>query len=183
MSQTSTESFVQYLQGMKNDRGKLATLRKGLIVNQAHMTWPLLSRFIIKFDDPYQIKAIQTVAGLFAHHQKNSVTAGNFGSLCHQLLDTDEKKKIAKGESGSISRNFQYTLAANGDEIFARVKRLVLRAKRDEIPVNYFQLTEDLLYWNSYKKERIKLAWGKEFWKTDIEVEILEGDNQGDIDD
>ncbi len=168
MSQTFTEGFVQYLQSIQNDRGKLAILRKGLIDTQAQATWPLLSRFI-NFDKPYQIKAMQTVAGLFAHHPK--VThLGNFGSLCYLLLDTDEKQKMTKGESGPVSRNFQYTLAANGDEIFSRVRRLVLRVKRDDIPVNYIQLTHDLLDWKSNKKDRIKLAWGKEFWKVDAEA-------------
>lgn len=165
MSQSFTDSFVKYLLSIQSDRGKLATLRKGLVVNQAQATWPLLSRFI-NFDNPYQIKSMQTIAGLFAHHPNNSAS-GNFGSLCHRLLSGEEKKKIATGESGSISKNFQYVLAANGEEIFARVQRLVLRAKKKEIPINYIQLTQDLLDWNSYKKERIKLAWGKEFWKID----------------
>ncbi len=181
MSQTFTEGFVQYLQSMQSDRGKLATLRKGLIENQAQATWPLLSRFV-NFDKPYQMKALQTVAGLFAHHPKNANT-GNFGRLCYQLLDSDEKQKMAKGESGPISRNFQYALAANGDEIFARIKRLVLRAKRDEIPVNYVQLTQDLLNWNSYKKEKIKLAWGKEFWKVNAGEEVAETADEGSSDD
>ncbi len=181
MSQTFTEGFIQYLQNIQSDRGKLATLRKGLIENQAQATWPLLSRFV-NFDKPYQMKAIQTVAGLFAHHSKNT-HVGNFGSLCYQLLDADEKQKMAKGESGAVSRNFQYVLAANGDEIFARVKRLVLRAKRDEISVNYIQLTQDLLNWNSYKKEKIKLSWGKEFWKVNAGKEAAETANEGSSDD
>ncbi|MBL1275627.1 MAG: type I-E CRISPR-associated protein Cse2/CasB [Ectothiorhodospiraceae bacterium] len=181
MSQTFTEGFVQYLQGMKSDRGKLAILRKGLIENQAQATWPLLSRFL-NFDKPYQMKALQTVAGLFAHHPKNTNT-GNFGKLCYQLLDSDEKQKMAKGELGPISRNFQYALAANGDEIFARVKRLVLRAKRDEIPVNYVQLAQDILNWNSYKKEKIKLEWGKQFWMVSAGEETVEAVSEGNSDD
>ena len=130
MSQTFAEDFVKHLQSMDGDRGKLATLRKGLIENQAQATWPLLSRFI-NFDSPYQIKALQTVAGLFAQHPKKT-NSGNFGSLCHQLLDLEEKQKIAQGESGPISQHFQYALAANGEEIFPRVRRLVLRAKKDD---------------------------------------------------
>lgn len=182
MSQTFAEDFVKYLQSMDGDRGKMATLRKGLIENQAQATWPLLSRFI-NFDNPYQIKALQTIAGLFAHHPKNT-SGGNFGSLCHQLLDTDEKEKIAQGESGPISRHFQYALAANGEEIFPRVRRLVLRAKKDEISVNYIQLAEDLLDWrSSYKKNRIKLAWGKAFWKVNAETEGEKPESEGGAND
>jgi CRISPR type I-E-associated protein CasB/Cse2 len=182
MSHTFAEGFVKYLQSMDGDRGKLAILRKGLIENQAQATWPLLSRFI-NFDRPYQIKALQTVAGLFAHHPKKT-SSGNFGSLCHQLLDMDERQKIAQGESGPISRHFQYALAANGEEIFPRVRRLVLRAKKDEISVNYIQLVDDLLGWQSlYKKNRIKLAWGKAFWKANAETEGERPESKGGAND
>ena len=182
MSQIFAENFIKYLQNMDGDRGKMATLRKGLVENQAQATWPLLSRFI-NFDRPYQIKVLQTVAGLFAHYSKNT-SNGNFGSLCYQLLDKDEKEKIAKGETGPISRHFQYALAANGDEIFSRVRRLVLRAKKDEIPVNYIQLADDLLGWqSSYKKNRIKLSWGKTFWKANAEKEEEKPESKGGAND
>ena len=168
MNNNFTKSFVEYLQSMLGDRGKMATLRKGLIENQAHATWPLLYRFM-DFEKPYNVKALQTIAGLFAHHS-TTIDSGNFGSLCHQLLDSDEKQKMASGESGPISRHFQHALAANGDEIFSRVIRIVLRAKKDDIPVDYVQLFKDLMGWRSpYKKNRIKIAWGKEFWRIDTE--------------
>lgn len=179
MSQTFEERFIQYLQSLQTDRGKLAILRKGLIENQAQATWPLLSRFI-DFEKQYQIKAIQTVAGLFAHHPK-AVDHGNIGSLCFQLLDSEEKQKLESGESGTISRNFQYALSANNDEIFPRVRRLIFRAKANEkiICVNYVQLTSDLLAWNnSFKKEKIKLAWGKEFWKTHADKALDASDTE-----
>ncbi|MBU0992011.1 MAG: type I-E CRISPR-associated protein Cse2/CasB [Proteobacteria bacterium] len=170
MSQTFEENFVQSLEKMSDDRGKLATLRRGLIDNQAHTTWPLLSRFM-NFNNPYQIKLLQTVAGLYGHHTKTT-TKGNFGDLCYLLLDNEEKEKIFKGESGPISRNFQYVMAARGEEIFSRVRRLVLRAKREEIPVNYIQLARDLFGWQSpYKKEKVKLKWGKAFWKINSELQ------------
>jgi len=182
MSLNFAKNYVQYLQTMDGDRGKLATLRKGLIENQAQATWPLLSRFI-NFDRPYQRKALQTIAGLYAHHPKNADN-GNFGSLCCRLLDTDEKQKIAQGESGPISKHFQYALAANRDEIFPRVRRLVLRAKKDDIPVNYIQLVNDLLGWQqSYQKDRIKLAWGKAFWKLNIEKEDEKSESEADAND
>jgi CRISPR type I-E-associated protein CasB/Cse2 len=177
MSKNFSESFIQYLQSMEGDRGKLAILRKGLIENQAQATWPLLHRFI-DFDKPYNVKALQTVAGLFAHHSKAS-DSGNFGSLCHQMLDSDEKQKMTQGDSGPISRHFQYALAADGEEIFSRVRRLVLRAKREEIAVNYVQLVDDLLGWSSsFRKDRIRLAWGKEFWRARVETDPKNTDNE-----
>jgi len=164
MRKAFADNFVKYLQGMAGDRGKRAALRKGLIENQAQVTWLLLSRFL-DFDRPYQMKTLQTVGGLFGHNPNNTST-GNFGTLCHQMLDEDERQKMAQGEAGPISRHFQYALAAQDEEIFPRVRRLVMRAQKDEIPVNYARLTDDLLGWqSSYRRERIKIEWGKEFWK------------------
>jgi len=180
MGKSFAEGFIQYLQSMEADRGKLATLRKGLIDTQSQFAWPLLSRFI-NFDKPYRMKVLQTVAGLYAHHPQNT-SSGNLGSTCFKLLDEDEKQKIAKGESGPISRNFQYVLAANGEELFPRVRRLVFRAKGDEVPINYVQLTKDLLDWQ-YKKDRIKPAWGKEFWKVSNEAKFGEQESEANTDD
>ncbi|MDD2661109.1 MAG: type I-E CRISPR-associated protein Cse2/CasB [Methylococcales bacterium] len=166
--------LIEFLMHGKDDRGKMATLRKGLIAHQAQYTWPLLNPFG-GVGNQYNARVIQTIAGLFAHHPNNT-DKGNFGDLCRELLDDDEIKKMKEGKSGPISKHFQYVLAADGEEIFARVSRLVRRAKRDDIPVNYQQLLDDLSSWNSYRKEGIKTRWGLQFWtihaeeSTDAEI-------------
>lgn len=177
MTQSFSESFVNYLQSMKDDRGKLAVLRKGLNANQAHASWPLLAPFL-DFDKPYLVKTLQTVGGLYAYHVHH-VEGVNVGKLCRGLLDEEEKQKLTSGESGPISRNFQYVLAADGEEVFARVKRLVFRAKQDGVGLDYVCLLDDLRAWNDYRKEKVKLNWGKEFWKiTNTEAnESMESNN------
>jgi len=156
-------ALIEFLKRNQNDRGKMATLRKGLITHQAQYTWPLLHPYG-GVGHQYQARVIQTIAGLFAHYPNNTDKGSNFGDICRQLLDDDEVKKIKEGESGSVSKHFQYVLAADAEEIFARVSRLVRRAKRDDIPVNYQQLQDDLTGWNSYRKEGIKTRWGLQFW-------------------
>lgn len=164
MSESFSGNFIRYLEEIGKERSNLATLRKGLVENQSQATWPLLSRFM-NFDSSYHIKTLQTVAGVFGHHPVTSET-GNFGNICYELLGDDEKQKMDKGESGPITKHFQFVMAADGDEIFPRIRRLLLRAKREDIPVNYVQLTEDLLGWqSSYRRYKIKLSWGKSFWK------------------
>jgi len=159
--------LIEFLIHGKDDRGKMATLRKGLIAHQAQYTWSLLNPFG-GVGNQYNARVIQTIAGLFAHHPNNT-DKGNFGDLCRELLDDDEIKKMKEGKSGPISKHFQYVLAADGEEIFARVSRLVRRAKRDDIPVNYQQLLDDLTSWNSYRKEGIKTRWGLQFWTIHME--------------
>jgi CRISPR system Cascade subunit CasB len=155
-------ALIEFLVRNQNDRGKMATLRKGLITHQAQYTWPLLNPYG-GVGHQYKARVIQTIAGLFAHHSNNT-DKGNFGDLCRQLLDDDELKKIKEGESGSVSKHFQHVLAADGEEVFARVSRLVRRPKRDDIPVNYQQLLDDLSGWENYRKEGIKTQWGLHFW-------------------
>lgn len=182
MSQPFADSFIDYLQSMTEDRGKMAILRKGLIENQSHATWILLGRFL-NFDNPYQIKSLQTIAGLFAHHPETT-EKGNFGSICRQMLDPEEIQKISQGESGPITGHFQYVLSADGMEIFPRIRRLILRAKKDRIPVNYVRLTLDLLSWKSpYGKDRVRLSWGKEFWKMNTESSGEKKQDKGDAHD
>jgi len=58
---------------------------------------------------------------------------------------------------------------------------LVLRAKRDDIPVNYIQLAKDLFAWqSSYRKDKIKLAWGKEFWIVSADWEVEKPESEAD---
>lgn len=159
--------LIEFLMRNKDDRGKMATLRKGLIPHQAQYTWPLLHPFG-GVGHQYSAKVVQTVAGLFAHHPNNTEHS-NFGDLCRELLDKKEIEEMQTGEVGPVSRHFQYVLAADGEEIFARVSRLVRRAKQNDIPVNYQQLLDDLTAWNSYRKERIKTQWGKNFWTINAE--------------
>lgn len=56
-----------------------------------------------------------------------------------------------------------------------------MRAKTEDIPINYIRLTDDLLGWQKqYKRERIKLEWAKEFWKINSNKDEDENPNLED---
>ena len=94
--------------------------------------------------------------------------------MCHKLLSDDELKKLAQSDGiGPVSRRFQHLLAAEGDEIFDRVVRFVLRAKAQDIPVNYEQLYKDLLDWE-YHTDWVRVRWAQGFWTPKVELEAEE---------
>lgn len=148
----------------KDNRGIKAVLRRGLIPGQNQRTWPLLARFN-GIGDGYREKVVQTIAGLFALHPVNR-EAGNFGKTCQALMNDDERTKLANGEEGPLSRRFHHLLAADGEEILDRVVRFVMRIKSHEtlIPVDYKKLRDDLLNWQTHKKDKVRTEWAKGFW-------------------
>ena len=60
---------------------------------------------------------------------------------------------------------FQHLLTAEGrGELYPRVRRMVLMAKSQGVPVNYAQLVTDLKFW--FESDRKKTEWAIAFWDT-----------------
>lgn len=138
--------LLVYLRRLKSDRGAMADLRCGLSPSSAKRAraWPLLAR-VGGIDNA----RIETVAGLFAYHPKETST-GNLGTTCKWLA----------AENNSFDARFQRLLACDWDEIWERVRPVVLAAKPKGIPVNYEGLYVDLYYWG----DKVKARWAREYW-------------------
>lgn len=160
-------ALLDFLRVRSNDRGVLADLRGALVDSKRHRVWPILAAFGGVGDD-WRALCVQTVAGLYALHPKEA-QVGDLGTTCRALLSDDEHQKLYETrEVGPLSRRFQHLLAADGDEVFGRVMRLVMRAKSDDVPVNYEQLLQDLKDWQ-YKPEAVRVRWAKSFWVPHVE--------------
>lgn len=144
--------LIDYLIRKKDDRGIMADLRCGLIESKKYKAYPYLGYF--GGIDSKDADVIRTIAGLYAHHPTLTAT-GNMGDLCKKLCGRDED--LVKGP---IAKRFQYLLASSRDEICDRVTRIVLRAGKEGIPVNYVGLYDDLKRWN----DRVKTQWAASFW-------------------
>ena len=155
--------LMEFLLKNRENRGVLATLRCALVENREMRAWPLLA-VLGGIGDTPGARSVRTVAGLFASHPENC-TEGNMGSVCRALCTGDEKPwnvTDGQGESvqpGPMARKFMYLLNADPDEIHARVRRLVLYAKTQGIPVNYAGLEKDLRSW-----PRPREAWARSFF-------------------
>lgn len=172
------EGLLKFLRSRQEDRGFMANLRCALVDSKRHRAWPYLANFG-GIGDKHGNKVVQTIAGLYATHSEET-HEGNFGAMCRKLLSDDERQKLNQAEGiGPLSRRFQHLLAAEGDEIFDRVRHLVLRAKaQDNIPVNYEQLYKDLLDWEDRadraQRDRVRVRWAQSFWTPEVELEVVE---------
>lgn len=151
-------TLLDYLNKKKEDRGVMADLRCALIENKRFRAYPHLGRF--GGIDSKDSLIVQTIAGLFASHSEIT-QKGNIGDLCRKLCRKEEDF-----EKGPMAKRLQYLLSSNRDEICDRVKRLVLRAKSEGIPVNYAQLESDLIYWG----DKVKTKWAAAFWTPETEA-------------
>lgn len=173
-AQLRAEKLLEFLKRKSEDRGVMADLRCALVDGKRHRAWPYLGR-IGGIGDSHAERAVQTIAGLYATHPKPT-DEGDFGTMCRKLLSDDERKKLDTAEGvGPITRRFQHVLAAEGEEIFDRVVRFVLRAKAEEISVNYAELFEKLRYWQwPDSADRVRADWARSFWAPTAEEEDAE---------
>lgn len=172
-AQKRAEKLLKFLSDRSEDRGIMADLRCALVDGKRHRAWPYLG-YIGGIGDTHSERAVQTIAGLYATHPpKNKPPERDFGAMCRKLLSDEERKKLDTAEGvGPITRRFQHLLAAEGEEIFDRVVRFVLRAKAEEIPVNYAELFEKLYYWQwPDGADRVKTDWARSFWTPQVQKE------------
>lgn len=144
----------------RDDRGMMANLRCILVENKKHRAWPPLSRLGVAIDDA----DASFIAGLYATHPEETHN-GNFGATCKAI---ELKKDMNRGDDSKLSpteRRFQHLLAAeNGEELYARILRMVLMAKAADVPVNYAKLEIDL----KKKEDWRKTEWAASFWNQSV---------------
>lgn len=148
--------LLERLHKCQDNRGMMANLRCILVDNKKHRAWPALNRLGVAIDN--DVAAF--VAGLFATHPE-VCSIGNFGATCKAI---EQKRGDKHGDDNKLTpteRRFQHLLSAErGDELNARILRMVLLAKSQGVPVNYEKLEADLKYWS----DRAKTEWAAAFW-------------------
>ena len=153
--------LIERLRKCKDDRGIMANLRCILVDNKKHRAWPALHRLGVPITDDVS----SFIAGLFATHPEDAIT-GNFGTTCKAI---QQKRDDAKGDDSKLTqteRRFQHLLAAEqGEELCARILRMVLMAKAEGVPVNYARLETDL----KKKDDWRKTEWAAAFWTQGVE--------------
>jgi CRISPR type I-E-associated protein CasB/Cse2 len=141
--------FLERLVATKDDRGKMACLRRGLSPGTRHYSWQVLAAIggASAIDDP----VCETVAACFALHPENK-KIGNFGVTC---------QKIGKDNMDAFERHFR-RLIASGDrrDVCVQVANIVKKAKSEGVAIDYETLFVDLYYWS----DRVKVCWAQKFW-------------------
>ena len=150
-------NLLERLRKYKDDRGMMANLRCIFMESKKHRAWPVLNRLGVQIAD--EVSAY--VAGLYATHPEETDN-GDFGTTCKTI---EQKRNERQGDDSKltpIERRFQHLLAADKEEVFGRVMRMVHMAKSQGVPVNYAQLEIDLKFW-----KRTKTKWAATFWHLD----------------
>lgn len=148
--------LFEQLRRHREDRGMMANLRCILVDTKRHRAWPVLNRLGVAIKDDVS----SFVAGLFATHPEET-GKGNFGNTCKTIQWKREEKPGDDGKLTPTERRFQHLLAASDrNELQGRVRRMVLMAKAQGVPVNYELLAIDIGRWN----DRTRNEWASTFW-------------------
>jgi len=149
--------FVEYLEGLRQDRAALAALRRGLgqppgmAVEQFPYVVPWLPRDASR---PRQ-GAYFLVATLFACHPD----PGGTGDMGNHMAQAQE----AGRDESAIERRFTALLAAHPDDLPFYLRQTVSFLRSKEVPVNWHQLMRDVMAWG-HPDRYVQQRWARSFW-------------------
>ena len=151
--------FVGALRRTRNDRGKLAALRRGLSENpRMHVdAWPVVAGL----GGDIAQRSYVVLAALFASHPEES-GARNLGETCRDVSLVDGREMPESSE-----RRFRRLLACGGEveEVIRQLPTWIRLAAGKGIGVNYESLLCDLLGWE-WAADEIRVRWARSFWKS-----------------
>lgn len=153
--------FVEALRRAKSDRGKMASLRRGLSSATVMDAWPIIAGLGGQIGQPGESVHLD-VAALFATHPEES-GARNFGETCRQIAvaGSSEKKLLESDE-----RRFRRLLACDrAEDLVGQLRTWVRLAANKGVGINYAGLFDDLSWWNN-SSDRIRVRWARAFWQT-----------------
>jgi CRISPR type I-E-associated protein CasB/Cse2 len=154
--------FVGALRRARDDRGKLAALRRGLTDNPRMLVdaWPVVASLGGDIGQPVFV----AVAALFASHPKES-KARNLGETCFEIACAGQERG-KKEIPDSFERRFRRLLAC-GDvaDVIGQLRSWIRFAASKNVGVNYESLMFDLMLWNKYADD-IRVKWAKSFWQS-----------------
>jgi len=159
-----TESFISFLEGLREDRGALAALRRGL--GQPPGSVPDMYRYVVPWISPKMgalgEAARYIIAALFAYHPQ----AGGEGNMGQHFA----RARDAQSDDTAIERRFTALLAAHPDDLDVHLRQAIGFLKSKEIAVNWHRLLGDVLAWgNPDRRAQVKKEWARAFWSRQIE--------------
>lgn len=158
--------FVEALRRAQNDRGKMASLRRGLSPATVMDAWPVVSALGGQIGQPGESVHVD-IAALFATHPQES-NARNFGETCRAIASAGSPDNTIPE---SHERRFRRLLASDrAEDLSAQLRTWVRLAGSKGVGVNYQNLFDDLAWWNS-SADRIRVRWARSFWRSGLEAD------------
>ena len=155
--QTNTYPFISYLESLREDRGALAALRRGLgqPPGEAREMYPYVVRWLPAEASAQREAAYYLVAALFAYHPDPG-GSGNLGQAFRRTLDPN-------GDNTAIERRFTALLTAHPDDLPFYLRQAISFLKSKEVPVDWHQLFADVLAWG-HPAGCVQKKWARAFW-------------------
>jgi CRISPR system Cascade subunit CasB len=162
--QEKTHPFIEHLESLRNNRGALAALRRGLgqPPGTAASMYPYVVRWLPDDAPAWREAVYYLVAALFAYHPGTGGT-GNMGD--HFACARDPK-----GDDTAIERRFTALLAAHSEDMDTYLRQAIGFLKSKEIPINWHRLFSDLLGWG-HPDRYVQQQWARAFWGRSSQAE------------
>ncbi len=165
-TQDRAERFMTALRRVKDDRGKMAALRRALSPRNQMDAWPVIA----DLGGDIQRPVYSTVAALYATHPEEN-DAANFGASCRQIAMKDSSDGRLPE---SYERRFRRLISCDSAEQLGEHLRAWIRlASSKGAGVNYQRLFSDLWNWDWYADD-IRVRWAAEFWPAQRDEEAVE---------
>jgi len=150
------DEFISYLEGLKEDRGKLAALRRGLGMPPGTCAemYPVVAVRLPRDCPRHLEERYYLIASLFGLHPA-SADHGNIGDHMRQA------------EGGMISdaaeRRFVRLLATHWDDLPNELRQVISFLKSKDAKINWHQLNADLKNWG-HPDHFVQRKWANAFW-------------------
>jgi CRISPR system Cascade subunit CasB len=154
-----THPFVEYLESLRDDRGALAALRRGLgrLPGTVADTYRYIVPWLPVDVRPSEEAAHYLIAALFAYHPKEG-GQDNMGTHFAAV-----RRQDPNADHTALERRFTALLAAHPDDLDTYLRQAVGFLRSKEVPVNWHQLFYDLQRW-SYEHRPVQKEWARAFW-------------------
>jgi CRISPR system Cascade subunit CasB len=154
---TEAHPFITYLESLRENRGALASLRRGLgePLGDAREMYPYVVRWLPAEAAPSREAAYYLVAALFAYHP-DAGGNGNLGQAFRRTLD-------ANGDNAATERRFTALLTAHPDDLPFYLRQAISFLKSKEVSVDWHQLFADILAWG-HPNGYVQKQWARAFW-------------------
>lgn len=146
----------------RDDRGKLADLRRSVSEATSHRAWPHLAPYCDLRDA--RVRAIWSVIGAgFATLAPDGLArtnVGNIGATMRKLALGDgrpDEKKLA-----SFEGRFRRLLTCpTVEELCEHLVAIVRAAKAKSVPIDFRKLYDDLMAWED---QQVRIEWATAYW-------------------
>jgi len=151
------DRFVEHLESLRENRGALASLRRGL--GSSPGTVPAMYPYIIPWT-PRNRKveeACYVVGSLFALYPEAGGT-DDLGMAFAKVSDP----------SDSLEKRFVALLNCHYDDLPNHLRQATSLLKSKDIPINWRELLQDIMGWE-HESRYIQRKWARGFWQNKAE--------------